>query len=499
MKLRDRFVLTLFGITLILVAPALYGLVALQELRDVAQNLRSRDAVGALSLGRLQTAFGEVESDERIYLALASGPERAAVQGRVTAGMERVEAELARLGSGGYQPVTEPASAAWATLRAAIVQEQRLVESGQVEAADAHRSATVDPAFAAMESTLDPIGLVINQAGEAEVERAQAIATRASTTTLTSLAAALIIALLIAAWLARTLLGPIGSLRRAMVVIAGGDLTPELAISPTRTDEIGDLARSFRWMTAQLVEFERLRAQVVAVASHELKTPLSVIKGYVSLVREGIYGAVTEEQERVLTSVSDQSDRLARLIQQLLDVSRFEAGGGRLDVQPIKLRDFFNELSVSFEALATQNEIRFKLDVEPGVPEVVEGDPDRLNEVVGNLLSNAFKFTPRRGQITLRASSRQAEQNVVIEVSDTGVGIPEAQITRVFDKFYQVENEAQPMSVGSGLGLAISKEIVEAHGGTITADSEVGKGTTFRVILPIAHQPLEGAHPTRAR
>jgi signal transduction histidine kinase len=501
MKLRDRFLLTLCGIILILSAPALYGLIALQDLQEVAQNLRSRDAVGALALGRLQTTFGEVESDERIYLALASGPERTAVRARVAASVRRVEAELTRLSEGGYEQVVEPSVAAWRNLRSAIEREQLLVESGQVDEADSHRVEAVDPAFEAMEATLDPIGRVINQGGEIQVDRAQGIAARASTTTLMALAIALAIGLTMGAWLARGILRPVHTLRSAMAVVAGGDFSPELAISPDRPDEIGDLGRSFRAMTKQLAELERLRAQFVAVASHELKTPLSVIKGYVSLVREGIYGEVTDEQEKVLGSVSDQGDRLGRLIQQLLDISRFEAGGGRLDVHPIDVREFLQELSTSFEALALQNEIDFSVVVDPSAPATFEGDDDRLNEVVGNLLSNAFKFTPRRGKIQLRAGpgARRDDDHLLIEVSDTGVGIPEDQLSRIFEKFYQVENEAQPLSVGSGLGLAIAQEIVDAHGGTITAESKVGEGTTFRVVLPVAHPHTESVPSPRPR
>jgi signal transduction histidine kinase len=352
-----------------------------------------------------------------------------------------------------------------------------------------------------MGATLAPIARMINQGGEAAVDRAQSIATRASTTALVALAIALAIALTMGAWLARGILSPIHTLRRAMSVVAGGDFSPELAIPPDRPDEIGDLGRSFRGMTKQLAELERLRAQFVAVASHELKTPLSVIKGYVSLVREGIYGDVSEEQQKVLGSVSDQGDRLGRLIQQLLDISRFEAGGGRLDIHPIDLRGFLQELSLSFEALAYQNQIDFQIEIDPSVPPAFEGDDDRLNEVIGNLLSNAFKFTPRQGKIRVRAGpgARQGDELMVIEVSDTGVGIPEDQLSRIFEKFYQVENEAQPLSVGSGLGLAIAQEIVEAHGGTITAESKVGEGTTFRVVLPISHPHKDGASPPRPR
>ena len=499
MRLRNRFVLTLCGLILILSAPAMYGLIALQDLRDVAQNLRSRDAVGALALGRLQTAFGEVESEERIYLALGGGPERGQVRQRVDRAAARVEAELDRLGHGEYQAVVAPAEAAWRTLLGAIEQERRLVEGGNLPATEEHRDRAVNPAFDAMGATLEPIALEINRGGVEEVERAQAIANRAATTTLASLAAALAIAVIIGIWLGQGILRPIHSLRRAMAVVSSGDFSPELHIAPDRPDEIGDLGRSFRAMTKQLAELERLRAQFVAVASHELKTPLSVIKGYVSLVREGIYGEVTDDQEKVLGSVSDQGDRLGRLIQQLLDISRFEAGGGRLEMRPIDLESFIQELSLSFEALALQNEIDFEVEIDPSAPPSLMGDSDRLNEVVGNLLSNAFKFTPRKGTICLRTLPGETDDEVVIEVYDTGVGIPKDKLEKVFEKFYQVENDAQPLSVGSGLGLAIAKEIVEGHGGTIAAESEVGVGTTFRVVLPVAHPHENGAQSPRPR
>jgi signal transduction histidine kinase len=198
---------------------------------------------------------------------------------------------------------------------------------------------------------------------------------------------------------------------------------------------------------------------------------------------DGIYGALAESQAKVLTSISDQTDRLTRLVQRLLDVSRFEAGGGRLELRTIPVREFLDELAESFDVLAYQNEMDFRVEFSEPLPESITGDPDRLNEVLGNLLSNAFKFTPRGGRIRLHAGREGG--SALIEVSDTGVGIPPEQLPRIFEKFYQIENEAQPRSVGSGLGLAIAREIVEAHGGTITAESIVGKGTTFRVCLPL--------------
>ena len=220
----------------------------------------------------------------------------------------------------------------------------------------------------------------------------------------------------------------------------------------------------------------------MSVASHEIKTPLSVIRGYVTLLADGIYGPVNDRQRTTLEAVNAQTDRLTRLVHRLLDISRFEAGGGRLELREIDLRAFFRELTSGFQVLATQGGIDFPVRLADDLPATICGDEDRLNEVLGNLLSNAFKFTSSGG--TIRVDAARCDGGICVEVEDTGVGIPPDQLPRVFEKFYQVDNDAQPRSVGSGLGLAISREIVEAHGGTITAESEVGRGTCFRVFLP---------------
>jgi signal transduction histidine kinase len=486
-RLAQRLVVALVAITVILVAPSVYGLFKLRELRQIAEELRTRDAVGALALGRLQTAFRELDNAQRIFLALAAQPDEPTAEAERVADLSAsVEAELERLRDGGYEFATPGAKTVWDRLQRAIAEEQRLVREGAVAEADVHREAVVDPIFRAMDSALDPIGEAINVRGELVVRQAQLIATRAATTTLVALGAALLVALLIGGWTGLDLVRPITELRRGMGRVAEGDFEQKLAVSVDRSDEIGDLARSFIVMSDDLAALDRMKAEFVSVASHELKTPLSVIRGYVSLLRDGVYGTISDEQKKVLGSVGDQTDRLGRLIQQLLDISRFEAGVGRLDVKPVDLRAFLDDIAASFEALAVQNEIDFEVYVHDDLPGAIEGDDDRLNEVVGNLLANAFKFTPRNGRIQLRAIPSALDGGgVSIEVIDTGIGIPADQLDRVFEKFYQVENGGQTRSLGTGLGLAISKEITEAHGGTISADSEVGKGTTFRMFLPL--------------
>jgi signal transduction histidine kinase len=195
---------------------------------------------------------------------------------------------------------------------------------------------------------------------------------------------------------------------------------------------------------------------------------------------------LTDKQREVMTTIGTQGRMLARLASQLLDVSRFEAGGGRIDPRPIKLPAMLDELERTFHVLAVQRRIDFHITCEPGLPDEVTWDAERINEVTGNLLSNAFKFTPPGGTIELTAAA--ADHSVRIQVRDTGAGIPAEQLPHVFEKFYQADNQRAASAKGSGLGLAIAKEIVEAHRGTITCESSVGTGTTFTLVLPVSVQ-----------
>jgi signal transduction histidine kinase len=403
-----------------------------------------------------------------------------------------VDAQIGRLERAGYRSAVRDTRRLWTPLRAALVRERELVLAGRTAAADSLGRATVEPGLDALDPQLDAIAARIRRESAERVHQAEGVADRGGTATQLALAIALALSLLISLLLARSLLRPIHALQKGMARVAEGDLEPDERIPLDRRDELGDLARSFRQMTEQLAELDRLKAEFVSVASHEIKTPLSVIRGYVSLLLDGIYGPLSDTQAKTLNAVSDQADRLTRLVHRLLDVSRFEAGGGRLELRDIEPRAFLDDLTTGFEVLAMQNEIDFDVRLADDLPGHVEGDPERLNEVLGNLLSNAFKFTPKGGRISVCA--RREGSGLFVAVRDTGVGIPADKLPHIFEKFFQVENEAQPRSVGSGLGLAIAREIVEAHGGTIGAESEVGRGTRFMISLP-ARPPHGRAHP----
>jgi signal transduction histidine kinase len=255
-----------------------------------------------------------------------------------------------------------------------------------------------------------------------------------------------------------------------------------------RHDELGDLSRSFRSMTQRLAELDRLKAEFIGIATHELKTPLNVISGYAELIEESIYGPVTEQQKQVLGSIREQTRVLARMVNQLLDISRLEAGGFRLEMEQVDTGDMFAAIQRTFEPLARQKKIQFVVTVDPDVPKWISGDGDRLrDQVIGNLLSNAFKFTREGGRIQVRT---WAEDNALrVAVEDTGVGIPEDELPHIFDKWHQVAGEAR--NKGAGLGLNIAHEIIEAHGGTISVESTAGKGTTFCISIPLAPPPFK--------
>jgi signal transduction histidine kinase len=498
MSLRQRIVLTLVGISILLAIPAAYGLLALNDVHGITRRLDEHGVGATEALGDLRNSVETASDAQRRYVALyqlssvgvdGSPADTIGPRLQVDSASDGARRALALLKQDtAYAAASAPAEQQWAVIAAGILRERALLASGDQLAGDSMRR-TLEDQFGQMEPRLDRIEQAINSRTGREVQHAEVVARRAVTTTLTALALALAATLVIGGLLTRTLLRPIGELRRGMATVAQGDFDPDVRIPDERPDELGDLARSFDTMTEQLRELDRLKAEFVSVASHEIKTPLSVIRGYVTLLADGIYGEVNDQQKKTLEAVSAQTDRLARLVHRLLDVSRFEAGGARLELREIDLRAFFDDLTSDFRVLAVQNGIDFPVRLSDDLPPTIVADEDRLSEVLGNLLSNAFKFTEPGGSIRVEAA--RYDGGIQVEVEDTGVGIAPDKLPRIFEKFYQVENDAQPRSVGSGLGLAIAREIVEAHGGTIGAESREGEGTRFRVFLP-ERPPVQG-------
>ncbi len=258
--------------------------------------------------------------------------------------------------------------------------------------------------------------------------------------------------------------------------------------SPVHDDRGGFLGRvwTLREVTQQR-ELDRLKDDFVATVSHELRTPLTSMMGFLEMMREGEAGRLTEEQKRFLAIIYRSSERLQRLVGDLLFVARLDASGLQLNFAEVRLDELASELVETSVALARSREIELEADL-GAVPPVL-GDHDRLAQLVGNLLSNALKFTPAGGTVAVRTFVDG--DSAVLEVADTGIGIPEAEQDRLFQRFFRSSIATEQAIPGTGLGLVISRAIVDAHGGAIAVTSKPGEGTCFRVELPF--EPEEAA------
>ncbi|MDD5730894.1 MAG: ATP-binding protein, partial [Candidatus Omnitrophica bacterium] len=231
-------------------------------------------------------------------------------------------------------------------------------------------------------------------------------------------------------------------------------------------------------------EIDQMKNEFVSLVSHELRTPMAAIKGSTDNILDGITGELNPVQKESLLIIKRNIDRLNRLISDLLDISRIEAGKILLNKKSIDIAALINEAAGLFQESAKEKNLTLSVSFANGLP-WIEADPDKITQVITNLLGNALKFTPAGGKITVNASKNT--DCVTIEVKDSGLGVPQDELTKIFDKFYQVKSQdGQVKAKGTGLGLPISKGIVEKHGGKIWAESELGRGSKFSFTLPLA-------------
>lgn len=248
-----------------------------------------------------------------------------------------------------------------------------------------------------------------------------------------------------------------------------------------RKGEPLDIVAVFRDVTRR-ARIERLKEEFISVAAHELKTPMTALQGYIELLLSESAGQVTPIQERFLQIIKTNVERLAELANNLLDVSRIEAGMVQLQIQELHLSDLVDEVVVTFQAEIERKGLTFIVEV-PGDLPVVWGDRGRLVQLLSNLMSNACKYTPGGGQVGLMA--RQVDSLIQVDVVDTGIGITRQDQEQIFSRFFRADNPLIREIGGTGLGLSIAKSIVSLHGGEIWVDSELGRGSTFSFTLPL--------------
>lgn len=275
--------------------------------------------------------------------------------------------------------------------------------------------------------------------------------------------------------LTRTLTNPIRELTSATRAVAQGDLEQQVPVRSN--DELGELARSFNQMSADLVNAQSLRRQMTADIAHELRTPLSVILGHVDAIEEGVLPPSPE----TLHIIREETAQLSRLVEDLRVLSRADAGELSLTMIPSDPGTLMEKVIAAHRPLAAEQGIELIMEIGDGLP-AVNVDPDRIGQVLDNLLSNALRFTPADGTIQLFA--RQAETGVELGVIDFGPGIEPEALPYVFERFYRADTSRGRDLGGSGLGLAIAHSIVESHNGHLSVESAPGEGATFIIWLP---------------
>ena len=284
-----------------------------------------------------------------------------------------------------------------------------------------------------------------------------------------------VIALLLGVFLSRTLTRPIRELTRATHAVSEGDLSQQVPVRSN--DELGELAQAFNKMSSELSRSVNARKQMTADIAHELRTPLSLILGHAEAVHDGVLPPTPENFE----IIREEATRLEHLVNDLRILSLADAGELSINPQQVEPQRLLEEVASLYQYQAQRKDISLSLEA-ASLLSPIEVDPGRMIQVLTNILDNALRHTPQGGRIILSAT--QQNDRIELSIQDSGPGLKSEDLDRIFDRFYRTDSSRQREDGGSGLGLAIARSIVQAHGGQLSAESEVGNGLKVSVILP---------------
>ena len=299
---------------------------------------------------------------------------------------------------------------------------------------------------------------------------------------------------------------PVSRMVRTIREVEGGNM--EARVDLATRDELGVMGRSFNSMIETIRKLNEMKDDFISIVSHELRTPLTSIKYFAEVMMERVGTVDAARQQKYLRVINEETDRLTRLINDLLDLQKISAGKFKWKVEEVSLEQVVRTTVQTFSGAASARNVRLIAQVDPGLP-IVLGDHDKVVQLVANLLSNAIKFTragstvvvsAERGDDPARITDRRFRTYVRIGVTDEGIGIAPENLEKIFEKFQQVEDHFTRSQGGTGLGLSICKEIVLHHGGRIWAESELNVGSTFYFTIPYEEKPQgAGAAPAPAR
>ncbi len=279
---------------------------------------------------------------------------------------------------------------------------------------------------------------------------------------------------------ARRITSPLSETMKAADALAAGDLSARVPVEGS--GEFRRFARSFNHMAEALEDADRQRRELLADVAHELRTPLTILQGNLEGLRDSVYEATPEHLDLVL----DEARKLGHLVDDLRLLTLAEAGQLPLDIQALHVPTLLSDVRDTFAYQADEGGITLNVDVKGSVP-VLNADPQRLGQVLGNLVANALRYTSPGGEVNLGAATTPDGGGMHLWVADTGKGIPSEDLPRIFDRFWRGDPaRSHETGAGTGLGLAIAKSLVEAHGGHIWAESQVGQGTIVSCVLPLS-------------
>ena len=287
--------------------------------------------------------------------------------------------------------------------------------------------------------------------------------------------------LLVIPFLIGRLVAPIQQLKTVAREVERGNFEKRVRIETN--DELEELGEAFNKMVQGLKRFRELQNEFVFIASHELRTPVTVLRGYISMIQNGEAGPVTAKMKRFLAPIVKVSEALHQLVENLLQVARSEAGKIEIEVKEVSVQEHIQAVLLELEGLGDAKSITMIYQPQANLPTVL-ADSEKLKEIIKNLLDNAIKYTIEPG--TVRVYHEVKKNILITHVEDTGVGIPRDRQKKIFQKFYRTKDERTQDVLGTGLGLWIVKQLIERMNGMIWFKSEAGKGSTFSFSLPLS-------------
>ncbi|HEX6530496.1 MAG TPA: HAMP domain-containing sensor histidine kinase [Burkholderiales bacterium] len=466
---RSFLALLLGGFTLVILP--LVGALAYSAWNTERLAGKSRTAVfNASQAARASRSLVDrIAAIERVaqQMALLNDAELAVDYGRVHRSFKQLADEIAQL----------PLDTAQAdALNVTVQHEQALYETLTSGAERLNPKETGARLDLLIDSARDVLA-INNRVVDREVERLRHSAEQVQRNIILLLIFSTAVALAIALALTRYIARPIGEIDAAIRQLGGADFSRPIAVRGP--EDLRYLGRRLDWLRRRLDEFETQKNRFLRHVSHELKTPLTALREGAELLNDQVAGPLAPPQRSVVAIMKDNSIKLQRLIEELLDYQRALHAAASLQVQPVSLEQLVEEATTAHELAAQAKGLKLVVDAESAT---VEADPEKLRSIVDNLISNAVKFTPAGGSVTVSAKAVAGE--AIIDVHDTGPGVPAEERDSIFNLFFRGRTTGSAVRVkGSGLGLAIARELVEAHGGQIAVVGGDGGGH-FRVTLP---------------